>query len=667
MYLSELIIVNYRSCKLLEISFQKDEPNILIGINDCGKTTILKSVGLLLDDKPSYNFIRDNSSKKDFSNSPLTSDQFSELLTRHKLPLIPYDENQTIVLGKFKIEESDIDTEELSTYSNQLLWTIEKADDDLWFGKAFESNSSNGKSFLLTFDHFQDDKALELCSMNATDLNRKMREFSVSSEDVENTNKTGRFSNLEKVRAVYSKVLLEQTWTSYKIDKGDKTVFPQFRYLDWNCSLEDIKKTATDAMAARIDAHIKPLKAMASNSAKDAELEVNEDLKILKESIGEVIPNITAIKTKVFFDVKESITDILINKANSDGDIHLDLQGEGVKRQIWFALIKAGAVQSIRSGITNKRFIWAFDEPETHLFPSAQREFFEIIKQVSTSNVQTLVSTHSTVFIDKSKLQTIRSVSLKQDSYTEFSECSSVDDIFTSLELRNSDFLFYDKFLVIEGDTEAYLIPALYRLHTGSSLSDHNIQLINLTGKSKWVDSKKALENVLQGFKKSMDYVVYLFDADMRPELGANAITENFFFAGKQDIEDSISNDIWIQFVAKATEDKVILTVEDIQTIKNGIPEDIAIPSNQKFFKVLEKTAKAKLQEITDEPLTYNLLPTKGNDSAQLLIELIDSIDSICPNIGKAFDRLRLPVPSVVGIPVVVGGVGLDKANTNKE
>lgn len=168
--------------------------------------------------------------------------------------------------------------------------------------------------------------------------------------------------------------------------------------------------------------------------------------------------------------------------------------------------------------------------------PSAQRKFFEIIKEVSKSNVQTLISTHSTVFIDKSKLKTIRSVSIQDNAYTEYNECESVDEVFESLELKNSDFLFYDKFLVIEGDTEAYLIPELYKLYKGNTLEEDNIQLINLTGKNKWLEGKKALENVFNGFKKSQEYVIYLFDSDMRNELGEEAITDCFFFAGKQDI-----------------------------------------------------------------------------------------------------------------------------------
>ena len=51
MILAKLQLINYKSCKNLLIELEKDNPNILIGINDSGKSTILTAIGLLLDDK----------------------------------------------------------------------------------------------------------------------------------------------------------------------------------------------------------------------------------------------------------------------------------------------------------------------------------------------------------------------------------------------------------------------------------------------------------------------------------------------------------------------------------------------------------------------------------------------------------------------------------------
>jgi predicted ATP-dependent endonuclease of OLD family len=78
-----------------------------------------------------------------------------------------------------------------------------------------------------------------------------------------------------------------------------------------------------------------------------------------------------------------------------------------------FALVKWAAFKNITAGITGKRFLWAFDEPETHLFPAAQRAFFEAIKKLSGTSVQCVISTHSTVFIDRTKMKHIKSFNLK--------------------------------------------------------------------------------------------------------------------------------------------------------------------------------------------------------------------------------------------------------------
>lgn len=643
MYLSQIVIINYRSCNKLTINFLKDDPNVFIGINDCGKTSILKAIGLLLDEKIAYHFIKENSSKSDFSNSPISVAEFKALLSDLKLPDFEYNAMQTIVFGRFKFEEGELDAANKAEYSNTLIWALENSEEDeVWLAKSFESRSNNNNVFILSKDYLDGDgKANRFFTLGVTELNRRIKEFSVTDSDIKNENGKGRFSNLEKVRALYNKRgSLSSVWCEYKIEKADRDMLPIYRYLDWNASLDEIKKVATDALNVIIESYLAPLKKQAGIKADKAQTAVNKKLTDLQKSIAELVPNVTALKTKVYFDVKESITDILINKRNGDGDIHLDLQGEGVKRQIWFALIKTGALANIESKIKTKKFIWAFDEPETHLYPTAQRQFFDVIKQVSKTTVQTFISTHSTVFIDRSNIDSIKSVYQNTTSYTEYSECTSIDQIFSSLELRNSDFLFFDKFLIIEGDTEEHLIPALYKIYTGRNLLQDNIQLVNLGGKSKWLEAKRALESVLNGFKKSLDYVVYLFDSDMKFDLGAGAIRDTYFFVGKQDIEDSLNNAIWISIVKEFTEGKVKLKNEDIDKIKDQIPDNHECDNKVKFMALLERKVKEELSIKLAEKVTWNVLPSKGTDSTTAILKYLNKKSQIPLGIVNAFDKL---------------------------
>ena len=57
MYLEEIIIHNYRSCKSLTLSLSENNPNIYIGLNDSGKSTLLQAFDLLLGEKAKYNLL----------------------------------------------------------------------------------------------------------------------------------------------------------------------------------------------------------------------------------------------------------------------------------------------------------------------------------------------------------------------------------------------------------------------------------------------------------------------------------------------------------------------------------------------------------------------------------------------------------------------------------
>ena len=470
--------------------------------------------------------------------------------------------------------------------------------------------------------------------MTAPQLTKKRTEHVLSSEDISNSNGVGRFSNLEIVRALYAKLGSENYWVEWK---WEKSLFPTFRYLDWNSSFDNILETATEALKELIEDHLAPVKTKARESAQAAQDALNERLREHRNVIAAILPQVQSLTANIHFEVKEKITDLLITKIGSDDAVHMDLQGDGIKRQIWFALIKAATIRTTTS--TQKKHIWAFDEPETHLYPTAQRQLFEIIKEVSSVSIQTLISTHSTVFIDKANLSAIKIIS-QNNNYTRHANCASVDDIFHSLELRNSDFLFYDKFLVVEGDTEEFLIPALYKIYSGKTLRENNIQLVPLKGASNWMEQKRIFENVLEGFNKPMDHVVYLFDNDQRFENGGSVIEKNQFFIGKQDIEDALSSQIWVQVVKASTNGKIILNIDAIESIKSKISEKHSIPSHEKFIPLLKKLMKETFVSINEE-IRGEVLPSKGKALANLIINNIKSLDEIPEEIVLCFKTLE--------------------------
>lgn len=640
MYLSKLLIINYRSCKYVELDLLKDEPNVLIGINDCGKTTLLKGVELLLADKPQIFCVKDAAKKKDLSNSPLSPEEFTAKIVALGIPIPAYTGVEVMVMGRFMVEEQDYsspDTVDLKAHS---LWVLENAGENgIWLCRSFDTEGKL-KQFILTPDTVLEEDQASFFSLTATQLGKKRRDLNVSDEDISNSNRAGRFSNLEIIRALYAKTGFQNIWTEWKWEKG---LFPLFRYLDWNSSFDNILESAAEALKDLIEDHLSPVRSKAREGALAAQEVLNERLKGHKDVIASLVPQVQELTAQIHFEVKEKITDLLITKLGGDGPVHIDLQGDGIKRQIWFALIKAAAVEN-ETG-TRKKFIWAFDEPETHLYPTAQRQLFEIIKEISAAAIQTLISTHSTVFIDKARLNAIKIVS-QEASYTTHAECENIDAVFHSLDLRNSDFLFYDRFIVVEGDTEEHLIPALYKIYSGQSLQADNIQLIRLKGASNWLLQKSALESVFEGFRKSTESVFYLFDRDQKAKVGAAAITDKMFFVGTQDIEDALPSEVWAGVASTVYEGKLTFSIGDIDALKETVSKLEQAPSNEKFVPILRKAIRERAKDLEIEDIAT--IPSKGYELATAILEHLLHKSQIPGVIQNCFERLSLGTISLI-------------------
>lgn len=634
MYLDSVAIFNYKSCRKLHFQLKPNNTNNFIGLNDSGKSSILKATEFLFN-KPSCSFNKEGNNKSDLSNSTLTNEDFDAFFIENNIPTVENYSNSSIyVLGCLKFSENEIDEVLSLELTTSLGWAIENLyNESIWLLRKIDVNTTT--SYLLLPS---EKEHTHIFSATAAVLNGLRKELNITPEDISNANAAGRFSNLEIIRAINSKLKLENLWIEYKSGKNDAEVFPVYEYFDWNCSMDEINAIAASLMKDKINEFILPIKATAIQEAEKAEEAINQEFSSLKDTIASVAPEIEAITTKIHFDVKEKVSDIMVKKLQSDGLIHLDNQGEGLKRKIWFSLIKA---KSERLG-TNpfKKYIWAFDEPETHLYPGAQRDFFDILKKLSLGNVQTLISTHSTIFIDKAKTNDIYNVFKDLNGYTCFSYCEDIESIFESLKVKNSDFLFHDKFLIVEGDTEQFLIPKLYEIYTGRTFIEDNIQLINIEGKDKWKINKGVLKAITEGFKKIDDAMILLFDNDMSYQLDAVDKTENVFFVGNQDIEDSIDSEVWVEIINHFYNGVFKIDLNFVKQIKDSIPSGAGVQSNKKFFKKLEASLRAKWIEEGNDIDELILIPSKGTDSADFILEKLTQAKFIPDQIRLAFDKL---------------------------
>lgn len=137
MILSRIQIINYKSCNNIYLDLEKDNPNILIGINDSGKSSILSAIGLLLDDKQKFNFFQDDKAKKDLSNTIITEEEFNQVFVNLGVRPIDFSKTSCYVIGELILEENDIN----DNFSTHLQWVLDKQEvEKIWLARVFESS-----------------------------------------------------------------------------------------------------------------------------------------------------------------------------------------------------------------------------------------------------------------------------------------------------------------------------------------------------------------------------------------------------------------------------------------------------------------------------------------------------------------------------------------------
>ncbi len=168
--------------------------------------------------------------------------------------------------------------------------------------------------------------------------------------------------------------------------------------------------------------------------------------------------------TDTIMDLKrKEIHNLLLRKTNS---ISKHIQGVGNELfidhptigRIPFAEIGCGdqeVTQLITHIVNSDQNLIAIEEPESHLHLSLQRELFEIFKDFS-NKIQFFISTHSTVFIDRDRLENTWLVqySGRQTTILNMSQKDDLKEIIISLGIKPSDILLSDKILFVEGESD---------------------------------------------------------------------------------------------------------------------------------------------------------------------------------------------------------------------
>ena len=155
-------------------------------------------------------------------------------------------------------------------------------------------------------------------------------------------------------------------------------------------------------------------------------------------------------------------------------------RGAGTQNNLIIALFRFIASLHVGSNI-----IFAMEEPENSLHPKAQRQLLSVLQDISNES-QVIVTTHSPVFVERSKFENniILTRTVKGNTVAKTFDKSQLEQLRINLGIRASDALLKgggNCAILVEGNSEEEGFPIFMEM-LGISEFQLGISIINMTG-----------------------------------------------------------------------------------------------------------------------------------------------------------------------------------------
>ncbi|MGL5487705.1 MAG: ATP-dependent nuclease [Shewanella sp.] len=486
MYISQLSIVNYKNFKQEKFKFRKNSVNNIIGENASGKTNVFQAMRLILDDSLPANakFL----SKDDFHRG--LGEPFGHwiIISLHFSDLGDTEEQQ--VLANYILNDGE--TQEDSTKGTytfifrpkfsfrQELHNISNAHEDLHTRKdrilefcslhTISRETYEPIAFVRTKIDLADEGAYE---NHVGDFNQYIfPDPNLESEELIGNKKPPYFSLINEVACTYVKAL-RNVVADLKYYKTN----PLYKLLTLKSKqINDEKDIVKDIMSVN------------KKISSIPEIEnLSNDISIsLVNTVGSTYSPKIKVSSQLpedFIELVQSLGLVVEDSLSYQGTGRIEDLSLGGANLIYIAL-KLYEYEAIRDNEEHITHFLMIEEPEAHIHTHIQKTLFE---NFNFQNTQVFVSTHSTQISSVSNISSMNILSRK-DTKTEVYAPSSnlktshIRCIERYLDAIRSDILFAKSVILVEGDAELILIPALVKTTLGVSLEEMGISLIKMDG-----------------------------------------------------------------------------------------------------------------------------------------------------------------------------------------
>lgn len=439
MQLAEITIKNFRGISSLE-KLSVSNINTFVGKNDAGKSCILRALECFFDEK-----------KFD------PKDVF-----RGKNP-----EEKTYIELSFKPQ---IEINDLAVDAGGYI-TIKKE---------FEVVGDKVKptAFYRSFD-FKSEKYQDLWNKKEADLNTLITELSIDPE------RSGRGKkNIIRIEQIKSQLESEEREERYNLlgellknleKTYDGVVLPEYLLFD---AEQDLSVEATNfqsqfkpIISAYFETVTEKTREIESGLRKDLANEFEEIRKFMVKNV----PGIKQLNPTTEFNWSKSLAkfDLNLEFTGQAFDVPISHKGTGFKR-----LLMVAYFEYLASKKSAKNLIFAIEEPETYLHPSAQSDLLDSIIRISEDS-QFFLTTHSPVFAGATSGE--HSILVTKDdkgfSHYEKGTPGIIQKIISELGIRpDYNLISKSKFLLfLEGASDVQFARIAAKTLLGKDLKDDGI------------------------------------------------------------------------------------------------------------------------------------------------------------------------------------------------
>ncbi|MDM2940597.1 AAA family ATPase [Citrobacter sp. Cy082] len=485
MYINKLSIRNFKNFRNSNFYFVKNSVNTIIGENASGKTNLFNAIRLILDDSLPMN------------SRILLNEDF------HRGIGEPFGHWIIITLHFDDLSES----EEEQVLAN---YTLNDGND--------KSITNGNYTFIFRPKFHIRQKLYELTTENATTNKRRIafKEF---------------ISNHIISKETYEAVAFVRTKVDFNDNEIYETIVGDFnKYIFPNPNDDDagslgIKKPPYFALGSEVACtYVKALRNVVADlkyyktnplykllTLKSKQIDDRDDIvdnvKEINSKISS-IPEIERLSNKIssslintvgstyspkilvssqlpedFTELIQSVGLVVEDSLDYDGSGRIDDLSLGGANLIYLAL-KLYEYEEIRDSEDHITHFLLIEEPEAHIHTHIQKTLFD---NFNFKNTQVFVSTHSTQISSVSKISSMNILS-RQKGYTDVYQPSNglkpkeISSIERYLDAIRSDILFAKSVILVEGDAELILIPAMVKATLGISLDELGISLIKVDG-----------------------------------------------------------------------------------------------------------------------------------------------------------------------------------------